>query len=134
MIDWEGKHPPTWKQDHLLSLSYLASPVLAFGLGFPALLLIKSPLWWVSIPHFIGLLAAPGYVYAWTDLWRERASAPLTTGWLVASLRLAIVASTSGIVLSLASGVWLATPFAALTTWQCVVLLRRLRHFRTVTA
>jgi predicted RNase H-like HicB family nuclease len=118
------------KDESSRSVAYLLTPLLAMLLAGPALMLIASPLWWVSLPHVAGVLAAPGFTYAWADAWRKRPPGPGTVRWMNVSLLLALAASLAGTVMSAAFGVVIATPFAAISAWECIVLLRRVADHR----
>jgi hypothetical protein len=83
----------------------------------------------MALPHFLGFAAAPGFLYTWSDLWRDRRLSTAVAIWMRLSLRTAILAGLLGTLLAIPLGAAIAAPFAAVSIWQCMVLLRHVDHF-----
>lgn len=94
-----------------LSVAYLAAPILAVVVALPAIASFppfRPPApdapWWIylaGVPSLAGIIACPGYVYAWVVHGRRlRPTLPVLV-WLHLSLFLAAVASLLGTIFML---------------------------------
>lgn len=118
---------PDWNRPERLSVAYLIAPVLAVLLSLPIPLLVTSRLAWFAIPVYVGLLAAPGYIYVWSDPWKRGTISPGVELWARSSLLTATAASFGGATVA---GIFLlihAVPFALISGMLSLTLLRRLR-------
>ncbi len=122
------------RQQHL-SYWYLIPPILTFLLILPPILELPPFLpkgttnpnlvqWLIVLPFYAGLLAAPGYVYAWAGHVDPRSLSTSTRCWVAASLVLVALASLAGTFLSLLTVI--VAPFAL---WSFIMAIKLLRRF-----
>jgi hypothetical protein len=87
----------------------------------------------IVLPFYLGLLAAPGYLHAWSGIPDPHGLSPGRRVWLLSSLVAATVASVSGAAISIP--ILVPVPFAV-ASGVCAILLlvRLLRAFRVAPA
>jgi len=120
-----------------LSFLYVVIPILAMVSVLPPILELP-PLSWpsnlnvfqvgIAAPFWLGVVSAPGYVYAW---WGHHNAGSLTPGyqaWVGTSLTAAFVASVAGSLVSIPAIVPL--PFALGSTGCTFLLLSRFYRSR----
>ncbi len=128
------------KPQHL-SYWYLIPPLLTLLLILPPILSLPPFLpkgttnpnivqWLIVLPFYGGVLAAPGYVYAWAGHVDSRPLSTSTRCWVAVSLVLAVLASLAGTFLSLLTVI--VAPFAFWSFIMAIKLLRRFARRSTV--
>jgi hypothetical protein len=96
-----------------LSMTYLVIPSLGVLSGALPIFYLRVGLvpWWMSnLPFWIGLVSAPGYVYAWSERWRKPNIGKVERLFIHASLAGALLASTWGSMLMLLTVVFWIFP------------------------
>ena len=116
-----------------LSYWYVAPPLLTFVLILPPIPGLppfhRADNWFqvlIVLPFYFGLVAAPGYLYAWRDV---NAIQHLGRGkrfWIEISLIIAIAASFAGTLLSILTVI--VAPFALWSFIMALKLFMRLRR------
>ena len=82
--------------------------------------------WLIAVPFYVGLLAAPGYLYAWTGHNSRRALKGWKQRWIEGSLLMATAASLVGGFLSIPTVI--VAPFAF---WSFVMSVKLLWRFKS---
>jgi hypothetical protein len=100
----------------------LELPPLMFSENFNILQVL------IALPFYLGLLAAPGYLYVWSGCKPH----PGSRAWLLASLWAALIASTAGTIVSLPAIV--PVPFAAGSVICSLVILTRFLRAQSASA
>ncbi|HEV3191087.1 MAG TPA: hypothetical protein VGY54_11345 [Polyangiaceae bacterium] len=116
-----------WNRPERLSVAYLLAPLLAVLLTLPIPLFVTSRIALLAIPVYVGLLAAPGYVYVWSDPWKRRAMSPGVELWARYSLLAATAASLGGATIAAIGLLVHAVPLAVISGLLSLTLLRRLQ-------
>jgi hypothetical protein len=52
----------------------------------------------IVIPFYLGLLSAPGYIYAWSGHYKKSALSPNKRRWVILSLVGGVIASLGGLI------------------------------------
>ena len=81
--------------------------------------------WMAVLPFYVGLCAAPGYLYAWAGNYSRSSLKPWVRNWVEISIVLAILSSLVGGVFSVLTVI--VAPFAF---WSGVMAVRLWRRFR----
>ncbi len=118
-----------------LSIWYLVFPVLSVFLIWPMIaelppLNIPSNLNWFQVliasPFYLGILAAPGYIYAWSGNYDTRDMTQRKGTWVKWSLWSALVASIGGLTTIMA-----VVPFPAVLGSGIFSILLLRRFYKT---
>ena len=117
-----------------LSWWYLVAPSLTMVLILPPVLDMPplgppplNPNWlqiFMVTPWYLGLAAAPGYIYAWAGHYSPRRLSTWTYLWVAASLWTAVISSFWGALFSILTVI--VAPFAI---WSCVLSVLLLKRF-----
>jgi len=124
------------KSKHL-SYWYLVPPILTLLLLLPMILelppfmpeKIENPNLFqmlITLPFYLGLLAAPGYIYVWLGNYNSQKLGSGHRLWVFASLIIAIVASLVGGLLSVFTVI--VAPFAFGSLLTSIMLLLKIRR------
>ena len=93
-----------------LSPWYLLCPAATLALvvpmimGLPPLAIPSNFNWFqvaIATPFWLGILAAPGYIYAWAGHYDRTALSSIRQRWVGSSLILALVATIGGLISAL---------------------------------
>ena len=121
-----------------LSIWYLVPLILTFILILPPILSlppfwpkdsINQPgifAWLIVLPFYLGLVSAPGYLYAWSGFHSGRKVKGWKKSWIELSLALGILCSFIGGLLSIMTVI--VAPFAF---WSFVMVVKLFWRFRT---
>jgi hypothetical protein len=120
-----------------LSFLYVLIPILAMVAVLPPILELPPVRWphnlnvlqvVVAAPFWLGVVSAPGYLYAWWGHHDAARLAPRLQAWVGGSLVAAVVASVTGSLVSIPAIVPL--PFALGSSACSYLLLRRFYRSR----
>jgi hypothetical protein len=104
--------------------------VLPPVLGLPPIVILNNLNWYqvvAVLPFYVGLAAAPGYLYVWAGRADKGAHSPQLRSWLMVSLWAALIASAAGTIISVPAVI--PIPFAAGSVVCSLVVLVRFRRF-----
>jgi hypothetical protein len=118
---------PDWNRPERLSVAYLLAPALGMLLTLPIPLLTEKVFAMLAIPVYVGLLSAPGYIYAWSDPWKRGTLSHGMELWARWSLRTSLAASVAGAALAGVGLLVHVVAFALVSAVLSFTLLRRLR-------
>jgi hypothetical protein len=76
----------------------------------------------VALPFWIGVAAAPGYLYAWSGAYEPSVASSMTRAWVVGSLAAALLASLGGLITIL---VVIPFPFVVASVLASFLMMRR---------
>ncbi len=125
------KSPPLSR----LSYWYLIPPVLTFLLvipvisDFPPFKRVDSPNIFqlmIVLPFYLGLMAAPGYAYAWAEYFNRAGMPEKQQRWVRISLATAVVSSLWGAIISIPAVI--PAPFAFWSFVMAMILWRRFKR------
>lgn len=118
-----------------LSPLYVVFPAVALLVAVPFILMfppfarsVGPGAWWVTpnVITAVAILAAPGYVYAWSQPWQRKPLSPWCRRWMWGSLVLADLAFAAGTVAMMLTVLfWVFPAIAAVESVKLTLVLRR---------